>query len=98
MPCLVALLALIAPRIVIILLVIFSNYLGAAYNTILWPVLGFIFAPYTTLAYALAMNSNNGSVSGIYLVILVLAVLADLGSLGGAGATRQNRVVVVERR
>ncbi len=98
MPCLVALLALIAPRVVIVLLVIFSNYLGNAYNTILWPVLGFIFAPYTTLAYALAMHANNRSVSGLYLVLLILAILADLGSFSGAGATRRERIVVVKRR
>jgi hypothetical protein len=89
MPCLIALLALIAPRFVIILLWLFSGYLAAAYTTVLWPVLGFFFMPYTTLAYAVAMN-NAGSVSGAYLVLVVFAVLVDLGSSGGgAGAARQ---------
>lgn len=84
MPCLLAALALLLPRFVMILLVIFSDYMGNAYQTILWPVLGFIFMPYTTLAYAFAMNSN-GSVSGFYLVVVIIAVLFDLGSLGGGG-------------
>lgn len=84
MPCLLGCLALAFPRLVIILLVIFSTYLSTAYQTILWPVLGFIFAPTTTLAYAFAINSH-GSVSGIYLIILILAVLIDLGLLGGGG-------------
>lgn len=84
MPCLVAAVALLLPRFAMILLVIFSDYMGRAYQTILWPVLGFIFMPYTTLAYAFAMNSN-GSVSGFYLVIVIIAVLFDLGALGGGG-------------
>ncbi len=94
MPCLLALLALLAPRLVIILLAIFSNYLSSAYQTILWPILGFFFMPFTTLAYAWAMNSN-GSVSGFYLVVVVLAVLVDLGSMGGGYS---QRTMVVTRR
>ena len=87
MPCLIALLALLAPRFVIILLLIFSTYMSSAYQTILWPVLGFIFMPFTTLAYAFAINSN-GSVSGLYLVVVVIAVLLDLGALGGGYCQR----------
>jgi hypothetical protein len=87
MPCLLALLALLAPRLVIILLAIVSNYLSSAYQTILWPILGFFFMPFTTLAYAWAMNSN-GSVSGFYLVVVVIAVLIDLGSVGGGYSQR----------
>jgi hypothetical protein len=92
MPCLVALLALLAPRITIVLLVILSDYIGAAYQTILWPLLGFIFFPFTTLAYAFAIN-EAGSVAGIHLILVVIAVLLDLGSMGGGGQT-----VVVTRR
>jgi hypothetical protein len=83
MPCLVALIALIAPRFAIILVVLFSDYIGRACQTIIWPFLGFLFMPLTTLAYAWAMNSNNRSVSGIYLFVVIVAVLIDLGILGG---------------
>jgi len=95
MPCLVAALALVAPRVAIVLLVIFSDYIGNAYQTLIWPLLGFFFMPFTTIAYAFAINAN-GSVSGWYLVLVVLAVLFDLGSLGG-GAHSQRTVVVRER-
>lgn len=84
MPLLLGCLALFFPRLIIILLVIFSDYIGAAYNTVLWPFLGFLFAPLTTLTYAWAINSN-GSVDGLYLVAMVVAVLIDLGILGGGG-------------
>lgn len=74
------------PRVVLLLVAIFSNYLGRAFETVLWPVLGFFFMPTTTLAYAWARNSNNGSVDGFYLAVVVLAVLIDLGLIGGGGA------------
>lgn len=82
MPCLLGCLALAVPRVVIVLLVLFSDYIGRAYLTLVWPLLGFIFFPTTTLAYAFAINQNN-SLSGIYLFIFVLAVLIDLGLIGG---------------
>ncbi|MEZ6192396.1 MAG: hypothetical protein R3C45_14060 [Phycisphaerales bacterium] len=85
MPCLLAALALAFPRMVLVLVWLFSDYLGRAYDSVLWPLAGFIFLPLTTLAYAFAMNSNAGSVSGFYLVVVVLAVLIDLGMLGGSG-------------
>jgi hypothetical protein len=88
MPCLIGCLALLFPRVVIVLLFVFTGYLQRAFANVslLWPVLGFIFLPVTTLAYALAMNANNGQVSGLYLVLVILAVLFDLGLLGGGGS------------
>jgi hypothetical protein len=82
MPCLFGCLALFFPRVAIILIWLFSDYLGRAYETLLWPLLGFLFLPLTTLAYAWAVNTN-GTVTGVYLVVVVVAVLIDLGWLGG---------------
>ena len=89
MPCLLALFALLTPRIVIILLVIFSDYLGTAYQTLIWPLLGFFFVPLTTLAYAFGWHQTGGSLSGVYIVLIVVAALVDLGSLGGSGAAKR---------
>lgn len=92
MPCLLALLAIFFPRVIIILLALFSHYLGRAYDSVIWPILGFIFMPFTTLAYAFAIN-QRGSVTGFYAVILVVAVLMDLGALSGEGwVSRRRRI------
>jgi hypothetical protein len=91
MSCLVAILTLFTPRLAIILVVIFSDYLGQAYQTVIWPLLGFIFMPTTTLAYAWAINSR-GSVSGLGLVVVVLAVLIDLGLLGTGARTGRRKM------
>lgn len=87
MPCFIGCLALATPRLTIILVAIFSDYIGRAYDTVLWPLLGFVFLPLTTLAYAWAINTR-GSVDGIYLVVVVLAVLVDLGVIGGSSRAR----------
>ena len=84
MGCLVGCLALVTPRLALFVVFLFSNYLGRAYETSFWPLLGFIFMPLTTLAYAWAVNTN-GTVTGIYLVVVVVAVILDLG-LSGKGA------------
>ena len=91
MPCFLALLAVFFPRIVIVLLMLFTTYFRDPYQTIIWPILGLIFLPFTTLVYAFAYHGSGGHISGIYLVIVVLAVLMDLGAWGGGGATTRRR-------
>ena len=88
MPLFVGCLALMAPRFVIVLVVVLSDYIGRAYETLLWPLLGFLFMPLTTLAYAWAINSR-GSVEGFQLIVVVIAVLIDLGIVGGSAASRK---------
>ncbi|RYF05007.1 MAG: hypothetical protein EOO40_10680, partial [Deltaproteobacteria bacterium] len=78
MPCMLGALALFTPRLVIILLALFSSFIGRAYLGWLWPTLGFFFMPLTMLAYAMAVNAR-GSVEGLYLVVVALAALSDLG-------------------
>ena len=81
MPCVVGCLALFAPRIALVLVWLFSDLLGRAYDSLLWPVLGFFFMPLTTLAYAVSVR-ETGSVQGWYYVLMTLAVLIDLGLIG----------------
>ena len=88
MPCLIGCLALTAPRFAIVLVVLFSDYIGRAYQTVIWPFIGFLFMPLTTLAYAWAINSR-GTVEGVHLVVVVIAVLIDLGIVGGSASQRK---------
>ena len=90
MGCILAGIAFFFPRLTIILLVIFGDYIGRAYDTWFWPLLGFFFMPYTTLAYALAKN-HHGSVEGLYLVLVIVAVLLDLGVIGGGAESTRRR-------
>ena len=91
MSCLLALCALAVPRIVIVLLVIFSDYIGRAYETTLWPLLGFFFMPTTTLAWAWATHHGGAEKTGLEVAVIVIAVLIDLGGLGGGEKHRRTR-------
>ena len=84
------LLSLFMPRIVIAAMVVMGDYIGRAYQNDFWAFVGFLFMPYTTLAYAWAIN-EHGSVSGWHAAVLVLAVLLDLGSNGGGSKAVRKR-------
>ncbi len=88
MPCLIALLFLLFPRVALVLLWLFSNYLEHAYHGILLPLLGFLFLPLTTLIYAYMVN-NAMPAEGFNLIWLILAVLIDLGAMGHGYRSRR---------
>ena len=90
MPCLLLIVFLAFPRIALVLLFVFSNYLERAYHGILLSLLGFLFLPITTLAYAWMANTRQ-PIAGINLVILIVTVVIDLGGLSGVEYHRRTR-------
>jgi uncharacterized BrkB/YihY/UPF0761 family membrane protein len=92
MSCLILILFLIFPRIALLLIFIFSNYLERAYHGLLIPLLGFIFLPLTTLAYAWLVNTHQ-PIAGVNLVILIVAVIIDVSGWGGGEYHRRVRRV-----
>lgn len=89
MPILIAIIALLAPRLVMFFIWLLTGWFGQAYSSALWPVLGFFFMPYTTLAYMAAMLNNNHQVGGMWLVLLIVAVVVDIGHWGGGWRYRR---------
>jgi hypothetical protein len=87
MPCLLAILVLAFPRIAIILLYLLTNFFRGVYDTILIPVLGFIFMPLTLVAYTWLTKSGQ-PVDAFYLVVMLVAVVVDLGFVGGSHRLR----------
>jgi hypothetical protein len=90
MACLLLILFVAFPRIALLLLFFFTHYLSRAYHGFLLPLLGFLFLPLTTLAYAWMVNSGLPT-TGINLLILIVAVVIDLSGLGGSEYHRRNR-------
>ena len=88
MCCPLLLIAFFGPRTALIYLWL-VGYLNGAYETVLWPLLGFFCMPFTTLAYAVAMH--NGGVKDFSAVMVIVAVLIDLGIIGGAERERRGR-------
>lgn len=83
MGCLLILLAAFLPRVAMVFIYLLTHWFSV-FSTVIWPLLGFIFMPYTTLAYMLGMVYNHHEITGAWLVVLVIAVLVDLGSHKGS--------------
>jgi hypothetical protein len=88
MACLVALFALISPRLALFVLWIFSDMLERAFDDWIVPVLGFFLLPWTTLAYAVMWSAGTNGVNGFEWFIVILAFLFDLGSWAGGRRER----------
>lgn len=78
MPCLFAVLALLTPRIVIVLLWLFSHWFNHVFTTPLWPILGFVFLPTTLLWYVAVQHWFGGQWGLIPIAGLVIALMIDV--------------------
>jgi Ni,Fe-hydrogenase I cytochrome b subunit len=63
---------------------VLTNWFGQAYETTIWPLLGFIFMPFTTLAYMAAAINTNHHISGGWMVLVIVAVFFDLTATGSS--------------
>jgi hypothetical protein len=83
MPCLFALLALLAPRVVVCLLWFFTTWFSGMFSTLLWPILGFIFLPTTLLWYSAVQHWFAGQWTLWPIVGLVIALAIDVSPASG---------------
>lgn len=91
MPCLIVLIAVLSPRLALIVMAIVNDRLSAAFDGIALPLLGFFLLPWTTLTFALAWTPVGG-VSTIGWVFVAFGVVLDLGAWGvGPLARNRNR-------
>ncbi len=90
MGCIYLILALLVPRLLMVFILLLTDWFSYAYDTFVWPFLGLLFLPYTTLAYMGAMLNAN-EVSGIWLVLVVVAAIVDVSHLGGSGRAAHGR-------
>jgi len=75
----------IGPRFALALVWIFGNRVEAAFSTWVWPLLGLLFAPWTTLAYVIVWGPIHG-VSGAGWLLVGFGVLLDLMTYSGSFA------------
>ena len=88
MGCLLVIIGLLSPRLLLVLLWIFTNLVDRAFGSFILPLLGLIFAPITTLVYVL-VYSPIGGVTGFGWVLVFFAVIADLGAYVGSARYRR---------
>lgn len=87
--CLFAIVLAGAPRVALLFWWFFdTRYVNAAFNNLIWPLLGFLFLPWTTLMYVVVYP---GGLSLVNWVFLGLALVIDLGTYGGGGREGRRR-------
>ena len=90
MCCFFTALILFGPRLAILVWwLIDAARWGAAFNSFIWALLGFIFLPWTTIMYVLVFP---GGVTGFDWIWLGLGLLADIFSYTGGGYGNRNRI------
>jgi ABC-type antimicrobial peptide transport system permease subunit len=79
MPCLAVLIALMAPRFLIVLLWLFTSWFKGIFGFALWPVLGFLFLPNTLLWYSAVQNWWDGHWGVLQIIGIIIALMMDIG-------------------
>jgi hypothetical protein len=96
MCCLFTTLVLFGPRLgILVWWLIQPVRWNAAFETFLWPFLGFLFLPWTTLMYVLVFT---GGVTGFDWIWLALGLLADISSYTGGAYGNRNQIPGYGRR
>ena len=90
MPCVLAVVALLFPRVLIVILWLMTDWFTGVFDSVVIPVLGFLFLPISMLWYSVVINNFGGQWSTLNIIVMVVAVIMDLGSWGG-GYKSQNR-------
>lgn len=90
MGCLIAIASAITPRLVLFVMWL-TDYTQRAFESGLWPTLGFLFLPTTTVGWAIAANelSTGREISLGGVIVIVIGLVIDLGLVGGSARARR---------
>ena len=90
MCCIVAALFALGPRAAILFWWLIEPFRwNAAFDTFIWPALGFVFLPWTTLMWVVVAPAG---IDGFDYIWLGIAVMMDLFAWGGGAYTNRGRV------
>ena len=90
MCCLFTTLVLLGPRIAGVFWWIFQPMRwNLAFNSLIWPMLGLVFLPWTTLMYVI---SFTGGIMWWEWMFIGFALLTDIGSYAGGGYGNRSRM------
>jgi hypothetical protein len=92
--CFIALVAMLSPRLAIFLIWLFSDRMSIAFNSFWIGLAGFLFLPWTTLAWAVAYAPIRG-VTGFGWFVVILAFLVDISSYTQGYRARRTRAATV---
>lgn len=90
MCCILTVMSLIGPRAATLVWWLFDQARWEdAFSSFFWTLLGFVFAPWTTLSYVLVFN---GGVNGFDWLWLGIGILLDVGNWAGGAWGNRDRL------
>jgi hypothetical protein len=95
MGCLISLLLTFVPRLILLIMWLATPLVNLAIDNRLVTLLGFIFLPFTTLAYVLAWDAIDGVTTAGWLLVIV-GLLLDLGTYAVSGYFTRARRMAAE--
>ena len=92
MCCFFTVLALLGPRVAILVWWLFEPLrFSATFDNFILPLLGFLFLPWTMLMYVIVAP---GGLAGFDWVWLAIALVGDIGTYAGGGYGNRDRMPV----
>ena len=92
MCCIFAILVFLGPRAMIAFWwLVDQTRWNIVYDTFIFPFIGFLVLPWTTLMYTLVWQANGG-VNGWNWLWIVLSVFADIASYSGSAYGNRDRI------
>ena len=85
MCCLFGIAGLIGPRVALAVWWIFGTKIDVVFSSWVWPLLGLILLPWTTLFYVIAWSAIGG-VNGAWWIFVALGVVLDIGTYSARSA------------
>ncbi|MFA6842988.1 MAG: hypothetical protein WCR33_01145 [Bacilli bacterium] len=82
MEVILVILGLFFPRVLLFFASLMTNWFDRSFETWWCPLIGFVFVPYTTLAYVAAMLNNNHALTGGWLMLFIAAIVVDVSNHG----------------
>jgi hypothetical protein len=89
--CLFLLLGAVFPRVALVLLELFTDWNDTAFDSFWIGFIGWLFLPYTTLAYVL-MDQWGDPINGFGWVIVMFAFIVDLGGWFGSSSPGRREI------
>ena len=91
MGCLIFFLSMIGPRVALGFVWIFTSFVDRAFDTVLLPILGIVFVPWTTLLYVLWYDADG--IHPIGWMFIVMAFIGDISSYASSARSYRTRTV-----
>ena len=89
--CILAVVGSFSPRIALLLMWVFTDYVTRAFDSFIWPLVGIIFLPFTTIMFCLVYSPLAGGVVGANWIWVFLGLLLDIMSYSSGGYGQRSR-------